>query len=61
MRTVKCIKFEVEIVCESELETDEAIKWIENAMDVYCEFEGWQVKVVEEHRVLAHEEGVATA
>jgi hypothetical protein len=61
MRIIKCIKFEVEIVCEHELDSDEAKKWIENAMDVYCEFEGWRVNIIEQHEVASLNEGVVTA
>ena len=61
MKFVKCIKFDLEIVCENDLDSSEAKKWIEQAMDVYCDFEGCRVDIVEEHEVATMDEGVASA
>jgi hypothetical protein len=61
MRMMKGIKFEIEIVCEAELSTEDATKWVEDAMDVFCEFESWRVKPVQTFEAIMHDEDMATA
>lgn len=61
MRLMKGIKFELEIVCENELSTEEATKWIEDAMDKFCEFESWRVKPVQSFEAIVHDADMATA
>jgi hypothetical protein len=58
---MKGIKFELEIVCENELSTEDAKKWIEDAMDVFCEFEGWRVKAKEVFEAVCHDDNMANA
>ena len=61
MRMMKGIKFEVEIVCENELSVEDATKWVEDAMDVFCEFESWRVVPKQTYEAVMHDEDVATA
>ena len=57
----KGIKFELEIVCENELSTEDARKWIEDAMDVFCEFDSWRVKPIQTFDAVVHDEDMAIA
>ena len=58
---MKGIKFEVEIVCENELSNEDATKWVEDAMDVFCEFESWRVKPVQTFEAVMHDDDMASA
>jgi hypothetical protein len=61
MTLKKGIRFELEIVCENELSAEDARKWIENAMDVFCEFDSWRVKPVQTFDAIMHSENMATS
>ncbi len=45
----KAVKLEVMILVESPMSDDEIIKWTEDAMRDYCDFEASTVKIIEKH------------
>jgi hypothetical protein len=45
----KAAKFELEILCENTLSMEDIQKWIIDAMNNYCDFDGCSLKLLEEH------------
>lgn len=45
----KAIKVELKFLCENTLETDQALDWVLDAMEKFCDFYASEVKLVQEH------------
>jgi len=45
----KAIKVELKFLCENTLETNQALDWVLDAMEKFCDFYAAEVKLVQEH------------
>ena len=45
----KAIKVELSFLCENTLETKQALEWVMDSMDKFCDFYAADVKLLEEH------------
>lgn len=49
MAIYKAMKLEIKFLCESEMSDKEIIEWVLSALDVYCDYQHAEAKVIEVH------------
>jgi hypothetical protein len=45
----KAMKMEIKFLCEAEMSDKEIVEWVLSALDVYCDYQHGEVKVLEVH------------